>query len=54
MHFVHIIEGVKESAEAGVGVLIVDGQMVDIAHVEGSKRILKLAKSARIYKGDLI
>ena len=53
-HAIHIIEGVKESAEAGVGVLIVDGQMVDIAHVEGSKRILKLAKSAGIYKGDLV
>ena len=51
---IHIIEGIKESEAAGIGVLIVDGQMVDIAHVEGSKRILKLAKAAGIYKGDLV
>ncbi len=51
---IHIIEGVNESAKAGVGVLIVDGQMVDVAHVEGSKRILNLAKAAGVYKGDLV
>lgn len=51
---IHIVEGVKESAAAGVGVLIVDGQMVDIAHVEGQRRILKLAKAAGVYKGDLV
>lgn len=50
----HIVEGVKESEKAGIGVLIVDGKMVDIAHVEGQKRILKLAKAAGVYKGDLV
>lgn len=53
-HAINIVEGVKESEEAGIGVLIIDGQMVDIAHVEGSKRILKLAKASNKYKGDLV
>lgn len=51
---IHIVEGVQESAASGVGVLIVDGQMVDIAHVEGSKKILELAKASGLYKGDLV
>ena len=53
-HAINIVQGVKESEESGVGVLIIDGQMVDIAHVQGSKRILKLAKAANKYKGDLV
>lgn len=51
---IHIVQGVLESSKEGVGVLIVDGQMVDIAHVEGQKRILKLAKAAGVYEGDLV
>lgn len=50
----HIVEEVKASSEEGVGVLIVDGEMVDIAHVEGAQRILRLAKAAGVYKGDLV
>lgn len=53
-HAINIVEGVKESEDAGIGVLIIDGQMVDIAHVEGSKRILKLAQASNKYKGDLV
>ncbi len=53
-HSIHIIEGVRESAAKGIGVLVVDGQMVDTAHVEGAKRTLTLAKAANIYKGDLV
>lgn len=52
-HAIHVLEAVKESAESGVGVLVVDGKMVDVAWVEGAKRVLKLAKAAGIYKGDL-
>ncbi|WP_025728194.1 HpcH/HpaI aldolase/citrate lyase family protein [Atopobacter phocae] len=51
---INIVKGVKESEEAGIGVLIIDGKMVDIAHVEGAKRILKLAQAANKYKGDLV
>ncbi|WP_331836088.1 HpcH/HpaI aldolase/citrate lyase family protein [Erysipelothrix piscisicarius] len=53
-HALHIVEGVKESAAKGIGVLIVDEQMVDVAHVEGAKRTLELAQAAGVYKGDLI
>ena len=53
-HAIHIVEAVEESAKSGIGVLIVDGQMVDIAHVEGAKRTLQLAKAAKKYEGDLV
>ena len=50
----HIIEEVNESAKTGVGVLIVDGEMIDIAFVEGATRTLMLAKAAGVYKGELV
>lgn len=53
-HAIHIIEAVNENAKKGVGVLVVDGQMVDIAHVEGAKRTLQLAKVSNVYTGDLV
>ncbi|MGL5437072.1 MAG: aldolase/citrate lyase family protein [Lachnospiraceae bacterium] len=52
-HAAHVVEAVKENEEKGVGVLLVDGQMVDIAWVEGAQRILELAKVAGVYRGDL-
>ncbi|WP_243676961.1 hypothetical protein [Secundilactobacillus collinoides] len=53
-HAEHILEAVQNSKDNGVGVLTVDGKMVDIAWVEGSQRTLKLAKAAGIYKGALV
>lgn len=53
-HAIHIIEAINESSKEGVGVLVVDGQMVDIAHVEGARRTLELAKVSNVYKGDLV
>ena len=52
-HAIHVVEAVKENEEKGVGVLLVDGQMVDIAWVEGAQRILQLAKVSGAYRGDL-
>lgn len=52
-HAEHLIIAVEEAKKEGVGVLIVDGRMVDIAHVEGAKRTLELAKAAGKYEGDL-
>ncbi|WBW49661.1 aldolase/citrate lyase family protein [Peptoniphilus equinus] len=49
----HIVLAVEESKKKGIGVMVVDGKMVDIAHVEGARRNLKLAKVAGKYKGDL-
>lgn len=53
VHAEHIVVAVEEAKEQGIGVLIVDGRMVDVAHVEGAKRTLQLAKAAGKYKGDL-
>lgn len=52
-HAINVIEAIKENEEAGIGVLVVDGQMVDIAHVESAERTLKLAKASGLYEGDL-
>ncbi|AMB99734.1 citrate lyase subunit beta [Aerococcus urinaehominis] len=52
-HAERIILAIKENEKRGVGVLVVDGQMVDIAHVEGAKRTLALAQASGIYEGDL-
>lgn len=48
------ILGVEELAKEGVGVFIVDGQMIDIAMVEGARRVLLLAKASGVYRGDLV
>lgn len=52
-HAINVIEAIKENEEAGIGVLVVDGQMVDIAHVESAERTLKLAKASGLYEEDL-
>ena len=49
-----VIVAVNEAKEAGIGVVVVNGKMVDNAHVEGAYRILSMAKAAGIYEGDLI
>jgi citrate lyase subunit beta/citryl-CoA lyase len=53
VHAEHVVQAVKENEEKGIGVLIVDGQMVDIAWVEGARRILQLGKVSGVYGGDL-
>lgn len=52
-HAINIVEAIKENEAVGVGVLVVDGQMVDIAHVEGAQKTLRLAKAAGLYEGDV-
>ena len=51
---IDIIEQVRDMEAQGIGVFVIDGQMIDIAFVEGAKRVLKLAKAANLYKGDLV
>lgn len=53
LHAEHIILAVEENKEKGIGVMVVDGKMIDVAHVEGARRTLKLAKASNKYKGDL-
>jgi citrate lyase subunit beta/citryl-CoA lyase len=48
-----VIYGVEEFAKEGVGVFIVDGQMIDIAMVEGARRVIDLAKASGVYGGEL-
>ncbi|AEC02947.1 Citryl-CoA lyase [Parasphaerochaeta coccoides DSM 17374] len=50
----HLILAVEENKKKGVGVLVVDGAMVDIAMVEGAYRTLTLAKASGVYKGGLV
>lgn len=42
-----------EYKEEGKGVFTIDGQMVDIAMLEGAQRVIATAKACGIYKGDL-
>lgn len=49
-----VIESIEEHKDEGVGVFVVNGQMLDIAFVEGAKRTLELAKASGLYKGDLV
>jgi Citrate lyase beta subunit len=37
----------------GIGVFKVEGQMVDVAMLEGAERTIALAKAADVYEGDL-
>lgn len=47
------IYSIEDNAKEGVGVMVVDGQMIDIAMVEGAKRVITLAKKSGVYRGDL-
>lgn len=49
-----VIFAVQEAKEAGIGVVVVNGKMVDNAHVEGSYRTLEMAKAAGKYGGELV
>ncbi len=48
-----VVRAVKENAQEGVGIFTLDGQMLDIAFVEGAQRIIDTAKKTGQYKGDL-
>ena len=47
------VRTIREQAESGVGVFTINGQMIDIAMLEGAQRTLDLARASGIYKGDL-
>ncbi|MHC1787364.1 MAG: aldolase/citrate lyase family protein [Christensenellales bacterium] len=48
-----IVRAVEEAAAAGLGVLTVDGKMLDIAFVPGARRVIELARASGVYEGDL-
>ena len=43
----------NQQANEGVGVTALDGQMIDVAMLEGAQRIIDMAKASNVYKGDL-
>ena len=53
-HAEHIILAVEENKKKGIGVMVVDGKMIDIAMVEGAYRTLQLAKAGGKYEGELV
>ena len=48
-----LVRSFNEQADSGVGVYTVDGKMVDIPFFEDARRVIALAKSCGVYKGDL-
>lgn len=48
-----IIIQLEENEKLGIGVFTVDGQMVDVAMLEGAQRTIELAKASNVYRGDL-
>ena len=49
-----MVNAFREAAAAGIGVFTVNGKMVDVAHIPGAERTLKLAKACGMYEGDLV
>lgn len=47
------ILSLEKKASSGVGVFVVDGEMIDIAMLEGARRVIEMAKSSGVYRGDL-
>ena len=48
-----VVSAVRENAEKGIGVFMLNGKMLDIAFVEGAQRTIALAKASGVYKGEL-
>jgi len=48
-----VVKEIEEKSAQGIGVFTVDGKMIDIAFYDGAKRVIKMAKAAGVYKGDL-
>ena len=47
------IRSIQEHAQDGIGVFTIDGQMVDVAMMDGARRIIELAKASGVYEGEL-
>lgn len=52
-HAQRIINAIEQNKKEGVGVLVVDGMMVDIAMVEGAQRVIELAKVSGLYEEEI-
>lgn len=45
-----LVTAYYENEKNGVGVFTIDGQMIDVAMLEGAQRVLRLAKAAGVYR----
>lgn len=52
-HARNIVIAVEENKKKGIGVMVVDGKMVDVAMVEGAERVLHLAEASGKLEGGL-
>ena len=48
-----VVREIDEKKAKGIGVITVDGKMIDIAFYDGARRTLALAKASGVYEGDL-
>ena len=48
-----VVRAIRENADKGVGIFLLDGKMLDVAFVEGAERTIALAKASGVYKGEL-
>ncbi|MDR3279212.1 MAG: HpcH/HpaI aldolase/citrate lyase family protein [Synergistaceae bacterium] len=47
-----VARSLRENADEGVGVFLLDGKMLDAAFLRGAKRTLALAKASGLYDGE--
>ena len=48
-----LVRSYKEQSAKGVGVYIVDGNMIDLPFIQDAQRVIELAKASGVYQGDL-
>ena len=48
-----LVRSFNEQVDNGIGVYIVDGNMIDIPFIEDAQRVIALAKKCGVYHGDL-
>ena len=49
-HSIRVIDAIKEAESKSLGVIALDGKMVDVPVVDRAYRVLELAKAAGVYK----
>lgn len=50
---VNVVRAAKEAAERGLGVISLNGKMIDKPIIERAERVLELAKAAGVYKEEI-
>lgn len=50
---INVVRAAKEAAERGLGVISLNGKMIDKPIIERAERVLELAKAAGVYKEEI-